>query len=212
MSMRKKSAGGSAIPERERGIDEVSQAALSKRIWVILTVLAGLLIYTGIGMITAQGQLDGVTSALQRAETRAKETGLKLIDALADKEQALADKQEILREISAQGQRIAESTQGEEKARAALAAVSSGAETAEKNIAARDREIADLKARLARSRTALRKADGARSKLMAEVAALKAELRFARTTQENTLAELERLRAAAEPYSPTANPAGRLPQ
>lgn len=182
--------------------------ALSKRIWVILTVLAGLLIYTGIGMISARSQLDGVTSALSQAETRVKETEVKLTDALADKEQALADKQEILREISAQGQRIAESSQGEEKARAALAAVSYSAETAEKNIAARDREIADLKARLAR----VRKENGALSKLKAQVATLKAELRLARATQENTLAELERLRAAAEPYSPTAHPAGRQPQ
>ena len=212
MSLRKKTDQSSAMPEAGQGIDDDSQAALSKRIWVLLIVMAGLLIYASYGMITARGQLEGVTSALQKSQTRAKENELKLRDALAGKEQALADKQEILKEISAQGQRIAQSTQGEEKARAALAAVSTGAETAEKNIAARDREIADLKARLKRTRNAMRKIEGSLIKLKTEIATLKTELKFARTTQESALAELERLRVAAEPYSLNTNQAGRQPR
>jgi len=206
--MRAKSTRSPAPPETGRGTNEDTRAALSKRIWVILSVLTGLLIYTGIGMVTARGQLDDVTSALQQAEARAKETGLKLTDALADKDQALADKQEILKEISAQGQRIAASSQAEEKARAALATASFGAQTAEKNIAARDREIADLKTRLSQARTASRKA----ASLKAEVKTLKEALREARSVQDNTMAEVERLRAVAEPYSQTANPAARQSQ
>ena len=124
----------------------------------------------------------------------------------------MADKQEILREISAQGQRIAESTQGEEKARAALAAVSTGAQTAEKNIAARDREIADLKKRLTRTRNKLRKAEGALNNLKTENATVKTELRYMRTTQESAVAELERLKAEAEPYSQSAGQAGGQPR
>ncbi len=77
--MRAKSTRSPAPPETGRGRDKDSRAALSKRIWVILSVLTGLLIYTGIGMITARGQLDDVTSALQQAEARAKETSLKLL-------------------------------------------------------------------------------------------------------------------------------------
>jgi cell shape-determining protein MreC len=199
--MRVKSTRSPAPPETGRGTNEDTRAALSKRIWVILSVLTGLLIYTGIGMVTARGQLDDVTSALQQAEARAKETGLKLTD-------ALADKQEILKEISAQGQRIAASSQAEEKARAALATASFGAQTAEKNIAARNREIADLKTRLSQARTASRKA----ASLKAEVKTLKEALREARSVQDNTMAEVERLRAVAEPYSQTANPAARQSQ
>ena len=94
------------------------------------------------------------------------------------------------------------------KKTAALAAASLGAQTAEKNIAARDREIADLKRRLSRARTASRKA----ASLKAEVTTLKEALREARSAQDNIMAEVERLRAAAEPYSQTANPAARQPQ
>ncbi len=212
MSMRKKSTRGPAMPETGRGMDEGARAVVSKWIWAVLAVLAGLQIYAGIGMYTARGQVESITAALQRAENRVKITGIKLSDALADKEQALADKQEILSEISAQGQRIAESSQGEEKARAALAAVSYGAETAEKTIAAQNSELADLKTRLARAHSAMRKADGNAKRLKTQITALKSQLDDARAKQENTVGELERLRAAAEPYSTSANPAERRPQ
>lgn len=212
MSLSKKTDQSSAMPEAGQGLDENSRAALSKRIWAILIVMIGLLIFTGISMITAKSQLEGITSALQHAQTKAKDSELKLMDALADKEQAMADKQEILREISAQGQRIAESTQGEEKAKAALAVVSSGAQTAEKNIAVRDREIADLKGRLTRTHNKLRKAEGALNNLRTEIATVKTELRFMRTTQESAVAELERLKAEAEPYSQSAGQTGRQPR
>jgi len=212
MSLRKKNHQTSAMPETEQRLDEDGQAVLSKRIWAILIVMTGLLVFTGISMITAKGRLEGITSALQRAQTKAKDSEMKLIDALADKEQAMADKQEILREVSAQGQRIAESTQGEEKARAALAAVSTGAQTAEKNIAARDREIADLKQRLIRTRNKLRKSEGALNNLRTEIATVKTELRFLRTTQESAMAELKRLKAEAEPYSQSADQTGGQPR
>lgn len=212
MSMRKKTARGPAMPETGRGIDAESQASLSKRIWVIFAVLAGLLLYAGYGMISAQSQLEGVTSALTESQSRIKQAELKLSHALADKDQALADKQEILREISAQGQRIADSSQGEENARAALAAVSSGAETAEKNITARNHEITDLKKRLERAENAKRKADGSVKRLSAQVMSLKSQLGDERAIQEDILGELARLRAAAEPYSQSATPAGRQSQ
>lgn len=185
--MSKKSARkDSAIPKPGRGIDEESVARISKRIWVIFAILIGLQIYTAIGMISARSQLESVMTALQQAETRVKQTDLKLADALVDKEQEQADRKAMLNEISAQGQIIEKSSKGEEKA--------------EKQSAARDREIADLKARLARTRNARGKADVRVSKLMAEVAALKTEAGFARSREENIVAELERLKAIAEPY------------
>jgi len=201
MSTSKRSAGkASAIPKTESGIDEASVARISKRIWVIFAILVGLQIYTGTAMITARGQLESTTAALHQAEIRAKQTGLKLGGALVDKEQAQADKKALLKEISEQGQLIEKLSLKEEKTKAALAAISTGAETADKKIAARDREISDLKQRLARARKARGKAEVRVSRIKAEVSALKAELDFVRARQEKTIAELERLRAAAEPY------------
>jgi len=199
MSIRQRPATTSGIPgpgkRRGQGIDEVSRVALSKRIWAVLGGLTFLLIITGAGMFMAWGELESLRSALRQAETRVNEAELRLKD-------ALVDKQQVIREISAQGNRIAESALGEEKARTALSAVSSDAKAAEKRLGA-------LKARLAKSQKqirALRKENAALSTVKAELAVLTGELDETRARLEQTRAEMERFRALAEPYS--ARPQG----
>jgi chromosome segregation ATPase len=140
-------------------------------------------------MFMAWGELESVRSALRQAETRVNEAELRLKD-------ALDDKQQVIREISAQGNRIAESALGEEKARSALTAVSSDAKAVEKRLGA-------LKARLAKSQKqlrALRKENAALSTVKAELAVLTGELDETRAMLEQTQAEMERYRALAEPY------------
>jgi len=199
MSIRQRPATTSGMPgpgkRRGQGIDEVSRVALSKRIWAVLGGLTILLIITSAGMFMARGELESVRSALRQAETRVNEAELRLKD-------ALVDKQQVIREITAQGNRIAESTLGEEKARSALSALSSDAKAAEKR-------VGDLKARLAKSQKqlrALRKENAALSTVKAELAVLTDELDETRARLEQTGAEMERFRALAEPYS--ARPQG----
>lgn len=190
MSIKRRAARtASAMPKTGREMGEVSRVAVSKRIWAVLGILTILLIITGAGMFMAWGELESFRSALRQAETRVNEAELRLKD-------ALDDKQQVIREISAQGNRIAESALGEEKARSALTAVSSDAKAAEKRLGA-------LKARLAKSQRqlrALRKENAALSTVKAELAVLTGELDETRAMLEQTQAEMERYRALAEPY------------
>lgn len=177
----------------EQVVEVEPRVSLSLLIWVILAILSGLLIITGFGMFQARGALEKTSAALMRAEGKAKETELALKHALDQKKQALADKRQVILELSKQGNRLAEFSQGAEKAKSALAVAFTGSEAAEKRIAELTREVADLKKSLAAAR-------GGRNKLKAEISALKTDLGILRMQLDNTEAELQRSRAAAEPY------------
>ena len=179
-----------------QGIDDVSRVAISNRIWVALGVLAMLFIFAGVGLFMARGELAGVKSALRQAEGRAKESELRLKD-------ALDDKQQVIRELAAQGNRLAEFSREEEKARSALTAVSSDAEATQKL-------LADLKSRIAKSQRqvqALRKENAELATVKAEMAVLKGELNKARARLEQAETELQRLQSDAEPYRAGSQPA-----
>ncbi len=193
MSMRNRSAEAAAVAGPERAVDMEPRVSLSLLIWVVLAILSGLLIFTGLGMFQARGELEKTNAALRQVESRANETDLLLKHALAQKEQALADKRQVIKELSAQGNRLAEFSQGEEKAKSALAVAFTGTEAAQKRIAAMTREVADLKKNLAAARKG-------QSQLKAEFSALKADLAATRAQLANTQAELQRARIAAEPY------------
>ncbi len=201
MVTKSRPATASAMPGagqgRGQGLNEVSRVAISARIWAALGILIILLMFTGVGMFMARGELENVRSALQQAEARVKQSDLRLKD-------AMDDKQQVIKELGAQGNRIARSTLGEEQARSALAAVSTDAQASQKR-------LADLKAHLAKAQRqlrALRKENATLSTLQEEVAALTGELYETRATLEQTQRELERMRALAEPYSAGAQRTG----
>lgn len=163
--------------------------AVSARIWIVLAVLAGLLVAAGTGLVISRGKLAKARDALGQAQTKMRETDLMLKNALADKEL-------VIKELSAQGSLIAQTSRGEEKARSALAALSSDAQSAEKRIAALNSEVKTLKARLAKAR----KAAGAARRLKEDITALTLELEQTRGALDKTRSELDRLKAATEPY------------
>ena len=193
MSKRNRPGDAPAMAGPGQAIVVEPRVSVSLLIWAVLAILSGLAIFAGAGMFQARSALDKTSAALARAEGKAKETDLLLKHALAQKEQALADKRQVIKELSAQGNRLAEFSQGEEKAKSALAVAFTGTEAAQKRIAALTREVADLK----KSLTAARKG---RSDLSAEISALKTDLEILRAELENTQGELQRAKAAAEPY------------
>ena len=187
MSVRRKPAPNARPLSGHAVHQETRVVGVSRRIWAALAVLVILLIYTGTSMIGARSDLETVRAAMQQAQAKARENALALENALELKEQALADKRQLVKELAAQGNRLAEFSRQEEKAKSALAHVSSGAEEAEQR-------ISNLQARLAEAR-------GARATLEEEVAALQTALDGTRAELEKARAELKRLRSEAAPYS-----------
>lgn len=193
MRTRNRSAGAPGLAGSGQAMDGQARVSISLRIWIALAAMSSLLIYTGSQMFQARGELEKTNAALRQAQSKANEAELVLKHALDQKEQALADKTQIMKELSAQGNRLAEFSQGEEEAKSALAIANSGSEAAQKQISALMRNVADLQKSLAVSRTG-------RSKLKTDVDALKTGLRVLRTQLENAEAELQGARAAAQPY------------
>ena len=193
MSSSKTTADASTGAKPDAASDEAYRAKVSFRIWTVLAAMAGLLLLAGGGLLQARSELGEVRAALQQAEARAE-------DAELTAENALADKQQVIKELAAQGDRIAQSSVGEEKARTALAAVTERAEKAEKRAKALAAEVKTLKGRLAKARGA--------DALRGEVASLKAELGDARAQLVSMQLELDRLRAQAQPYPAPPGPPG----
>ncbi len=204
MRRRKRAASkASAKPAAGQRIGaDAYRASLSKRVWAGLAVLTGLLIFAGVGLIQARGELASAMTALRQTQAKAGETEVLL-------KSALADKQDIMKELAVQGTLIAQSSRDEEKARSELAALSSGAETADKRAVALAAEVADLKARVAQAAKAKAVAESALGKIRSEVTTLRAALAGTRVRLENSQAEVNRLRAKAEPYRPSAEQAGQ---
>lgn len=189
-SSRMRGARPASNPERNTEVDEVTRVAVSTRIWSLLLVLFLLLAVTAVSLFMSRDELVNLRSSLQQAESKARESDLRLKD-------ALDDKQQVIKELAAQGNRLAEFSRGEEKAKSALTAASTGAEENEK-------AVVGLKARLAKTRKqlrVLRKENAALSTIKAEMSVLTSELDEMRTKLEQSEAEVSRLRVLAEPYS-----------
>lgn len=189
-SSRMRGARLASNPERNAEVDEVTRVAVSTRIWSLLLVLFLLLAVTAVSLFMSRDELVNLRSSLQQAESKARESDLRLKD-------ALDDKQQVIKELAAQGNRLAEFSRGEEKAKSALTAASTGAEENEK-------AVVGLKARLAKTRKqlrVLRKENAALSTIKAEMSVLTSELDEMRTKLEQSEAEVSRLRVLAEPYS-----------
>jgi chromosome segregation ATPase len=187
---RMRGARPAGFPGRKAEVDEVTRVAVSTRIWSLLLVLFLLLAVTAVSLFMSRDELANLRSSLQQAESKARESSLRLKD-------ALDGKQQVIKELAAQGSRLAEFSRGEEKAKSALTAASSGVEANEK-------ALAGLKASLAKTRKqirALRKENAALSTVKAEMAVLTSELDEMRSKLEQSEAEVSRLRVLAEPYS-----------
>ena len=184
MNTKTKLTESSAIPDPGQGVgegvNEVSRVAISTRVWAVLGILTILLVSTGVGLIKARGKIKDLRSALQQAQFKAEEAEVQI-------KNALADKNLMIKELSAQGNRLTEFSLSEEQARSELTSVSTGVETSEKR-------LADLKSRLAKSQRRLRA-------LRRKNAALARVLNETRAKQKKTQTEMERYRALAEPYN-----------
>lgn len=179
---------------------EAYQVAVSTRIWVLLGLLGILLVIAAGGWLWAQNRLADAQTALREAQESVAKTELLL-------ENALADKDHLIKELAAQGAIIAQSSRGEEKARVELEAAASEAQQAGQQVGALKAEIGRLKKRL----TELRREGGDASRLRAELETLTAANQELRARLESALSEIERL-TAAQPYSapavqPQATPA-----
>lgn len=156
------------------------RVSVSKRVWVAFGILAVLVLAATVGMVLARGELSGVRDALRKAETRAGEAERKLQD-------ALADKQVMMRELAVQGTLVEKSGQSEEKRAAA-----------EKRAASLVSEVETLKAQLAKAK----KSEGDSDKLRTELEAVKSELGVTLVKLAEAQAELQRLRSTStQPYS-----------
>jgi len=184
MNMKTKLTETSAIPEPGQGVGEgvnkVSRVAISTRVWAVLGILTILLVATGVGLIKARGKIKNLKSALQLAQFRVEETDVQI-------KNALADKNLMIKELSAQGDRLTEFSLSEEQARSELTSVTTGVETSEMR-------LTDLKSRLAKSQRRLRA-------LRRKNAVLTRVLNETRARQKKTQTEMERYRALAEPYN-----------
>ncbi len=170
---------------------EVRVVGISRRIWVLLIILTLLFAAAAFAYVRTQGALDTTRTALERALEKTRESEIALRHAIEAKEQAIADKEQLVKELSAQGDKLAEFSRGEEKAKSEAAQAFSGAEAAKKR-------IAGLKARLTAAE--------------AEITALTAELAVMRTALEKANADVELWRSRAEPYGQTTSPDGQTAQ
>lgn len=184
MNTKTKLTETSAMQEPGEGVGEeinkVSRVAISTRVWAVLGILTILLVATGVGLIKVRGKNRDLRSALQQAQFKVEEAEVQI-------ENALADKNLMIKELSAQGDRLTEFSLSEEQARSELTSVTTGVETSEKR-------LAELKSRLAKSQRRLRA-------LRRKNAVLTRILNETRARQKKTQTEMERYRALAEPYN-----------
>ena len=177
MNMKTKLTEASAIPEPGQGVgegaNEVPRVAISVRVWAVLGILTILLVGTGVGLIKDRGKIKDLKSALQQTQFRVEEADVRI-------KNALADKNLMIKELSAQGDRLTEFSLSEEQARSELTSVSTGVETSEKRLAKSQRRL-----------RALRRKNAVLTRVLNET----------RAKQKKTQTEMERYRALAEPYN-----------
>lgn len=160
--------------------EDIHVVGISRRIWVSFAVLTLLLFATAIGLFMAWGERSGLREALEQTHLKLKETRISLEHAREAEKQALADKELLVKELSAQGTTLAEISRGEEQVKSQLEKVSSGQKSAEKI-------IANLKKKLEQAEN--------------DVTALTAQLEIARGELEAVREEMRQLKRQTEPYS-----------
>lgn len=181
-------------------MDDSYRVSVSMRVWLALGVLVALLIYTSISMFLARSELNEAKASLAAAEAKVKENDLMLKNALADKEQ-------VMKELAVQGSLIAQSSRGEEKARSELATLTESAEEAQQRAAALAKQVKSLKAQLATAR----KRNAAVAGIREDSENMKTAIADLRARLQSALTEIERLRPLAEPYGQTSPPVAPLP-
>lgn len=167
---------------------EVRVVGISRRIWAILAIMGLLAVAFAFAYFRTQGALDSARAALKEAQEKVKVTEIALDLANDAKEQAIADREQLVKELAAQGDKLAEFSRGEEQAKSEAVQASSGVEAAQ-------RRIASL-------RSKLKAAEKANTALKAELEVLRAELEQAR-------ADVELWRERAEPYGQSTPPTGQ---
>src|SRR5680860_814963 len=107
---------------------EVRVIGVSRRIWIILGVMALLVVGLALAYFRAQGALDTTSETLKTAIESAKMAEIALKHETEAKEQAIADREQLVKELSAQGDRLAEFSRGEEQAKTKANQASTGVE------------------------------------------------------------------------------------
>lgn len=159
---------------------DVQVIGVSRRIWALLTVLALVACGVAFAFFRAQGALDAARTALSQAQAEIAELRLSLKHATDAREDAMADKELLVKELAAQGEKLAEFSRGEEQAKSQAERASSGVQSARE-------EINTLKSRLEQAQQ--------------NITALTAELEITRTELQGALEEIARLQREAAPYT-----------
>jgi len=165
---------------------EVRVVGISRRIWAILAIMSLLVVGLAFAYFRAQGALDTSRTTLNQAIEQAKLVEIALKHETEAKEQAIADREQLVKELSSQGDKLAEFSRGEEQAKTQAEQASTGVEAAEKR-------IMTLRVKL--------KAAGK------EITALTSELEVMRGELDRARADVEIWRSKAEPYGPAGQPA-----
>lgn len=167
---------------------EVRVVGVSRRIWSILVVLLLLVVGLAFVYFRAHTELDRSRIALDQALEQAKLAEIALKHETDAKEQAIADREQLVKELSAQGDKLVEFSRGEEQAKSQAVQASTGVQAAEKR-------ISTLKAKLKSAEK--------------QITGLTAELEVLRTELDQARADVEIWRARAEPYGPSGPPDGQ---
>lgn len=167
---------------------EVRVVGVSRRIWVVLAVMALLVVALAFAYFRAQGALDRARLALNQSLEQSKLVEISLKLETQAKEQAIADREQLVKELSAQGDKLAEFSRGEEQAKSKAVQASTGVQAAEKR-------ISTLKSKLKSAEK--------------EITVLTAELEVLRTELDRARADVEIWRSRAEPYGQSGTPASQ---
>lgn len=152
---------------------------ISRRIWTVLAFLLLIAAAAAFAFFRTQGALDTTRAALKEAQTNLNAAQIALRHANEAKTQAIADREQLVKELSAQGDKLAEFSRGEEKAKTQAAQASTGIEAVR-------RQNKELKKKLAATEK--------------DITALTAELEVTRAALEQARADVELWRSRAEPY------------
>lgn len=167
---------------------DVRVVGVSRRIWVLFGVLVLLASGVAFAFFRSQGALDSTSTALRQARNELAELRISLKHANEATENAMADKELLVKELAAQGEKLAEISLGEEQAKTEAERASSGVKSARQQVKA-------LSSRLEQAQR--------------DVTALQAELEVTRTELRQALEEIVRLKREAAPYTDPAQSQNR---
>lgn len=188
LSARQASRRGSGANVSGGADTDLRVVGVSRRIWALFGVLVLLACGVAFAFFRAQGALDSSRDALKQARDELAELRVTLKHANEAKENAMADKELLVKELSAQGDKLAEFSRGEEQAKTEAERASSGVKSAKQ-------QVKTLTARLEQAQR--------------DVTALQAELEVTRTELRQALDQIARLKREAAPYTDPNQPQSR---